>query len=608
MAVEKNKRTRIGSAGADETSGALNAHATGKRAHAIARDREPDQIEGVAPLIQSAPKYKKPARNSTGKRAASSLSPEEAAPPLSPEEKSQRRSERTRETNLRNAQVRAWLAAHALELPVRVVSSLFARAPDGIANPHRIEKIGDGDSLWMVESSSGKLEYKVQLLPDGRYTCNCPRWTKQRFVDCSHIAEVLDLGRRSGSKPYKGARRERASRIFYAEGTPAELTRRQHSRDKMADRFLDVLEAACWTIEEPAHQRAPGRPPAPLRARAYAMTLKVWLGVSYELAVNHLRKDPRVRRLGLHGKIDRKSLYNWAADSRLIEALKSLVQATARPARRMEDTLLFDASGRPMTPSGDWFEMKYGRLPKVRPVGKYVKEHYPVGRYSGLVPCVEFSRKDGQGSADVVHLRTLGELALDVFPNAKVWIGDKAYGSKGNGQWCEDHGVTLYTRAKSNEKRESDDWPESMRETARLEKSDPEDFRKKYNERSLVEAQPSRSKRRTRFRRLQPRRKDQLVEIPPATEESETVLTSLPQHELREISQRNEASLGVAVRNEGYAIYVRDNICALVVLEELHGQEVSFVSGLFAFEPIRTIDLDEKCDIECDGHCEHRSA
>ncbi|MHB8141062.1 MAG: transposase [Vulcanimicrobiaceae bacterium] len=527
---------------------------------------------------------------------------------LSPEMKKQRRAERTLETHRRNAQVRAWLIGHGYRLPVRVISSLFVRVLDKVANPARIEKIGDDGTLWMIESSSGKLEYKVERLPDGRYTCSCPKWVKQRFVDCRHIEEVLSFEAPSGSKPYKNARRERAPRIFYPDETFTELTRRQHAYAKMADRFLDLAEAACRTIDEPPRKKTRGRPPAPLKARAYAIIAKSWLGGSYEIVVKHLQMDPRVRGLGLHGKIDKKSLYNWAGDSRLVAVMKSLVQKVAMPGRKMEDTLLFDGSGRPMTPSGDWLEAQYGRPSKVRPLSKFIKEHYAVGRYSRLVPCVEFSLKERQGSADVVHLRTLGELALDVFPKATVWIADKAYGSKGNGQWCEDNGITLYTRAKTNEKRESGEWPESMREIARLEKTEPKKFRHIYNQRSLAEAQPSRSKRYTRSRSLQRRITDRVMEIPPGTEESEKALTSRPQDELREIVQRQEDAIGIAMLNEGYAIYVRDNICALIMLEELHGQEVSFVSGFFAFEPIPTIDLDEMCGIECDGQCGHRSA
>lgn len=528
-------------------------------------------------------------------------------PSLSPEEMARRRKERTQETQALNARVRSWLLTHGYALPIRVVSSLFVRIPARVANPALIEKAGD--NLWMVEASSGKLEYKVERLPDDRFTCSCPRWAKQRFVDCKHIIDVRCF-ESPADGPYKHARRERAPRISFPEGTPAELTRRQHAREKMRDRFPDIAEAICRTIPDGGTIVSRGKPPTPLRARVYILMMKVWTRCSYEDLVPFLRTDDHVRRLGLRGKICVKSLYNWLGFRDLVPAMKHVIPTSARPGRKLETTLLFDGSGRSMTPSGDWLEHKYGRQSKVRPISKFLKEHYGVGRYSGLIPYVEFSLKEGQGSADVVHLRTVGAAALDVFPNAKLWIADKAYGSKGNGFWCERNGIILMTRTKTNENRESRTWPETMRRVARLEKHRPRRFKIIYNQRSLAETQPSRSKRRTRNRSLQRRIADgSRPTIPGATDKTEEALTSLPQERLQQIVATQESAIGVAPMSEGYAIYARDNIYALIVLEELHDQEVSFVSGVFAFEPIPTIDLDDiPCNLDCGGQCGHRAA
>lgn len=60
-----------------------------------------------------------------------------------------------------------------------------------------------------------------------------------------------------------------------------------------------------------------------------------------------------------------------------------------------------------------------------------------------------------------------------------------------------------------------------------------------------------------------------------------------PQEYLRELRDRQERAVGTAPVNEGFSTFLSDNFRALVMLEELHDERVSFI-GNSAFTPIPT--------------------
>ena len=505
--------------------------------------------------------------------------------------KAARRTARQVATRALNNRIRAMLVSRGYELPVRVFSRLFV--PPTAKTEYVVEDLGDG--VWMVQGSE-RFPYKVQELERG-WTCNCKSWTKNRWVDCKHIKYLR--GSDPGSK--KQARRMRLPRVIYPEGTPSEFARRHRAYEKMSERLPLLAESICRRFVEP-ERTGRGRRPVPLRARAYALLMKVFFGgMSYDRLAKILSEDEVACRLGLRGKVSANTLCAWAADERLTKPLRESIAITARPGHKIETTMLIDGTGRPTTFSGDWFETKHGRPSKVRAKSKFINEHVVCGRTTGLVAALEISLDEGQGSADTVHFRTCVAAAADVFTRAKKVEGDKAYGNKGNGRWCQDNNFELITRAKSNEKRESGSWPKMMGDVARRERTQPEAFLREYGPRSRIEAVPSASKRQYRHRRLRRRFNDAAVAISPTTENKEIALTLRPQRELEKIVRRQTDAIGTALLNEGYAIYVIDNLRNLVVHEELHDTQVSFVSGNFGFEPIPTFDLDEIDDFDHSG-------
>jgi hypothetical protein len=346
-------------------------------------------------------------------------------------------------------------------------------------------------------------------------------------------------------------------------------------------------------------KRKRGRPGASTSARAYALVVKALLGgASYDRVIDYLRDDPHapneLRMLKLH----KNSLNQWTADVEVTAVLRSMLPRMASTVRNIETVAVVDGTGRASTQTGDYFESKYGRPSKVRKSAEYLKEHLFMGRQTGLCLSVEFSLSYGRGSADVVHLRTNGETALAVCTAISIIVGDKVYGAAiGNGHWCERNNILLVSRTRSNETRTSKKWAASQRALAQFERDYPDEFAHLlYNQRSIVEMTPSRSKRNQRSRHLRRRVTDPRVEIPVATEEQEKAITALPQEELREIVNAQERALGVARLNEGLAIVVRDNLCAIVVLEELYDQRARFVPG-FAFQPIVTQELANEAEL-----------
>lgn len=134
-----------------------------------------------------------------------------------------------------------------------------------------------------------------------------------------------------------------------------------------------------------------------------------------------------------------------------------------------------------------------------------------------------------------------------------------------------------------------------MREVAKLEKDKPEQFKRIYGPRSVIEAIPSSSKRQQRHCRLQRRFTDPTPSIADAADASESALTSRPQEELRDIVRAQEDAVGIARLNEILAIHLIGNLRKIVMLEELLDQQARFVPG-FAFEPLTTVWLDELDD------------
>lgn len=521
------------------------------------------------------------------------------APVTTLEEKRHRRAERQRYSKGLTPLIRAWLLAAGFSLPVRVVSPLFVWAKPRVIEGSTIEEIAPG--VWISESGDAKQSpFKIQR--KGRiWTCGCPKWAKQRGRDCQHIKFLKGLSNIGEGAPYKHSRRIALPRIIYPAGTPTEATRRQNARTKQECRVPELLAELC-RLAEPMEQetRKRGQPPVPAVARAYALVVKAMLGgFSYPTVINYLRNDPNAHALGVFKtaelKLHRNSLCQWAADPDVTLVLRSMFPRIAMVVRDIETVALVDGTARAVTQTGDYFEWKYGHGPRLRPATEYLKEHLLVGRRTGMILSIEFSSNSGRGSADVVHLRTNLETAIASCPGIVMVVGDKVYGSSiGNGRWCEGKGILLVSRARSNETRSSKKWAQSQRDLAALERDDPEQFSHLfYNQRSIVEVQPGRSKRNQRHRRLRRRFTDPVVvSIPHADDHEEQTLTNLPQEALRAIVDLQERALGIARLNEGLAIAIRDNLCTLVVLEELHDQTVRFVPG-FTFRPISTKELTE---------------
>lgn len=499
--------------------------------------------------------------------------------------RAKKRAEAIAKTKSTEAEMRELLAAQKIDFPVRI---RMAEQPDTDkpAESEEIQHIGNG--VYLYRDLATSRFQKIQKLPE-MWTCSCAKWKKQRKIDCQHIDKVR-AWREGRSMPYATARRRPATRIFYAEGTPSESTRRKKAYESMPQRCPEIFEELCRQINEPVIASSKGgAPPIPLACRAYAFLIKVQFRFTYAELSNYLLSDRAMQRLAWMKAtpLGQSTLSAICADPRLADEFKRMIYATAHTAHRIESVGIIDASGLPNSLAANYNEDKHGKRRK-RKGRTYLKPHWVSGRDTNLIAFVEFTLDYGLGSGDAPHYRRAAIETKRVWPLLKEMLGDAAYGAKGNIEASSRLGIEFITREKRHENRK--DWGGKAAEIADLQHNRPKEFNEHYRFRSRGETPPARIKGHQSYQRLRRRVHDTV--LPKDASEEDRILCELPDNELFEIIDFACSAPGRAQVNEAHAQIVAGNVREMVMMEHLHDERVSLAAG-GAFTPIPIILEDD---------------
>ena len=227
-----------------------------------------------------------------------------------------------------------------------------------------------GELIWLVPSQSHKGKWMVDYT-DGKPTCTCPDYEKNSAF-CKHIFAVeLIQGRLPMSVPTPPT----TSKPKYTQDWPAYNAAQVNERAH----FEQLLHALCQGIvTEPQPGR--GRPKTPLADVVYALTLKVYEGMSGR------RSSSEVKRASEEGLLSKNVAYNtisdYMSDPKITPLLRLLVQESAAPLAGVERTFAVDSTGFGTHNYDRWVDEKWG-TPKKRQ--KFVKAHAICGTKTHVV-------------------------------------------------------------------------------------------------------------------------------------------------------------------------------------------------------------------------------
>jgi len=456
------------------------------------------------------------------------------------------------------AQARQKFRAGLLEGPLRLE---FSRLPtdDTFVG---ITPVGKSGKMWLVAPEPGKRRTgnaKVERMADGAWTCSHKGWKAEE--DCVHIRRVRHMLGDDGVVPYDGRRRRLLTATLYTDG-PTEDTRRAKARVAEPVRVPELAAGLCSEYTDAPHRlqthRANrGANGAPYAARAYALLMKVFGNMSYEQLGHRMAHDWSMCEVLGYNKADsptKSTFIRWFGDPLLTGVLTPLFVATTLSTKRFDSMVVGDSHDIPTRMVDNSRDRKFGPKPAAyrNPNRELVRQHFAVGKVSGIIYAADTTLRTGPGSNDAVHLPSLLEQTKENAETVSTAAFDKAYGSHGNFAEAERLGVRLFVREKQGENRADSSWPATARELAELERTKPADYAEVYRFRSKAEGTPSRIKARNPYVRLRRRKGDPVPQFP--ADAGGDGFSNLAPDVRSAILDAATMSVGVARLNESLAI------------------------------------------------------
>ncbi len=488
------------------------------------------------------------------------------------------------------------IANESITAPVRLEFNRVASDDtyDGI--------IQRGPNIWLVAPKLGKKRtgnLKVEREKDGRWTCSCIGWQKNRYVDCKkHIARVRFMIGEGGAIPYDGRRRRLATKVLYPDGR-AEETRRSNARDAEPMKLPLLVAQLCdrFVPQPPRSETRSakgGANGAPLRARAFSLLMKVFWNASYEQLHHWLTEQGTMWRLGFLKKAipKKRAFVRWFGSACLTRILKRIFGETTKPTKRFDTMVIGDSHDIPTRMVDNSRDRKFGPRPAAyrnndRPL---VRQHFAVGKVSGIVYAEETTLTTGLGSGDGPHLRRLLKQTKDRTESVTVAAFDKSYTGKPNFTAAERAKIDLYVREKSGENRQGKDWPPMAQRLSKLERDTPAVYAETSRFRSKAELTPSRIKARNPYIRLRRRKGDSVPAFPALPIDAK--ISDLPTEVQDAIFDAATEAVGIARLNESLAILIIANLRTLNTLEHLYDQAVTFEEDITLNPPVEMRESD----------------
>ena len=212
----------------------------------------------------------------------------------------------------------------------------------------------------------------------------------------------------------------------------------------------------------------------------------------------------------------KSTFIRWFGDPLLTGVLRPLFVATTLSTKRFDSMVVGDSHDIPTRMVDNSRDRKFGPKPAAyrNPNRELVRQHFTVGKVSGIIYAADTTLRTGPGSNDAVHLPSLLEQTKENAETVSTAAFDKAYGSHVNFAEAERLGVRFFVREKQGENRADSSWPPMARELVELERTKPADYAEVYRFRSKAEGTPSRIKARNPYVRLRRRKGDQVPQFP----------------------------------------------------------------------------------------------
>lgn len=332
-------------------------------------------------------------------------------------------------------------------------------------------------ATWAVPSSQGETAYIVNA---GAATCTCPDFELRRSK-CKHqwAVELIRTVETAADGSTVVTESVKVTRKTYVQDWP------RYNAAQVAEKetLQALLRSLCDGIAEPV-RRGPGRRPVSLADSVFAMTTKVYTGMSGRRASTDIKACADGGRMARAPKYN--TIFFMFDDPAFTPILTRLIEQSAAPLAPIETAFAADSTGFGTTVHRRWYDAKYGREMSE---STWLKCHAMVGVQTNVVTSVTVTDSSG---ADSPQLPELVERTSDRFRMCEV-SADKAYLGHQNLAVIESVGAVPYIPFKSNSRQNGSAAWRRMHAMFTLRE---EDFFAHYHQRSNVEATFSAIKRK----------------------------------------------------------------------------------------------------------------
>ena len=347
-----------------------------------------------------------------------------------------------------------------------------------IAERANIVKMG---AAWLVPSQSDNGTYRVTMEADA-IRCTCPDFDL-RQQPCKHIFAAAIIAQRTtvterrepDGSTTKTTVTETAVRLTYPQPNWSAYNRAQCVEKETAQALLRSL---CDGIVNLV-QSGRGRPRTPLSETVFAMTMKVFGGMS-----------ARRSTTDIEASMDHAPKYNTILEQfdrpELTPLLTTLIEEAAAPLSVVESQFAVDATGFGTVTYKRWFDAKYGREMKA---ARWIKAHAMIGTTTNVITSIRVTESNVN---DGPELPALLASTTERFKVSEV-SADKAYLTTRNVNHIEAAGAVPYIPFKSNSQ---GDGSEAWRRMYGLFLYKQPEFLAHYHKRSNAESTFSAMKRK----------------------------------------------------------------------------------------------------------------
>lgn len=300
-----------------------------------------------------------------------------------------------------------------------------------LAKEHSIRKISN--NIWRVNSQSSPTKYHtVNLLPHGG-SCTCSSWKNEK-VKCKHIYAVEYIMKKNTEDP-QNLEYPQIQRPTYEQNWRSYNI----AQKKEKAEFMRILADLVAGINEEKYSF--GRPKVPVSDIIYAMTFKVYSGLSGRRFTSDLQFAKEKNYV--FEDIAYNTVFKYFKNETLTKYLIELVKISSSPLKEIEQDFAVDSTGFGTSQFQRWFSYKHGRDLRTR---KWVKCHFMVGVKTNIVTSVKITT---EFDADSPQLEELVNTTNELFEMKEI-SADKAYSSRENYEIINKVGSKAYIPFKKN--------------------------------------------------------------------------------------------------------------------------------------------------------------